>query len=219
MAEDARPNLPRSDPDSVNEKAEEPGSGPAGSEMDCSRLDEAARRTRAKANRYAAQHLGDGLEGEEILQDVLRSAIAAASHRKIERREGYLFRGVVRRIHDLLSRKPAVEYVGSAPELDTLSWVRNRGSVHEVERDLLIEEIIAPMDEETREIHFRRAKGDPWSSIAADLGITKDAAAEPFRYGIEKVRARVLGTGRVRDPGNAQGGDAPLAGGSRPRRT
>lgn len=214
MAEDARSNPPQA----ANEPPDKADEGGVDGDTERGRLEEAARRTRAKANRYAARLLGDGLEGEEILEDVLQSAVAAASHSKIERPEGYLFRGVVRRIHDLLLRKAPVEYVGSAPDLDALSLVRGRGSGHEIERNLLIQEIIALMDEETREVHFRRTRGDRWSSIAADLGITKAAAEERFRYGIEKVRARVLGSGRAKEAGRAQSGNARSTGTSRARR-
>src|SRR5215469_3606714 len=148
MAEDARPEPPQPDLDPAREPEEKVSFGPFDSERE--RLEEAARHTRGKANRYAARHLGDGLQGEEILDDVLQSAIAAASRSRIERPEGYLFRGVVRRVWDLLSHRPAVEYVGSSPDLDVLGGAPSRSSVHELERNLLIREIIALMDEETR---------------------------------------------------------------------
>lgn len=214
MAEDARPDQPDLDP---SRKPEEKAKAEP-LDSDRERLEEAARRTRNKANRYAARHLGDGLQGEEILDDVLWSAIAAASRRSIERPEGYLFRSVVRRVWDLLAHKPAVEYVGSAPDLDALSDARSGSSSHEIEQKLLIKEIIALMDGETRAIHFRRARGDRWSSIAADLGITEAAAQERFRYGIEKVRTRVAGAGRGKNTGTAQGGNELSTGSSRARR-
>ncbi|HEV2381824.1 MAG TPA: hypothetical protein VG206_18805 [Terriglobia bacterium] len=131
------------------------------------------------------------------------SAIAAAPRGSIEKPEQYLFRGVVRRIWDLLSRKPQIEYVGSVPDLDALKRPGSGSWGNEIERNLLIEEIIALMDEETRQIHFRRARGDRWSRIAADLGISEDAAEERFRYGIEKVKARILRLGRAQDPESA----------------
>ena len=209
MAEDARPSLPppNSDPVKEPEQKIEAESSDLTSERD--RLEEAARRTRAKANRYAARHLGDGVQGEEILDDVLQSAIAAGSRSRIERPEGYLFRGVVRRVWDLLSHQPAVEYAGSSPDLDALSGTKGSPLVHEIERNLLVKEIIALMDEETRAIYFRRARGDRWSSIAADLAISEAAAQERFRYGIEKVRARVLGQGPAKDAGSGEGGNKP----------
>jgi DNA-directed RNA polymerase specialized sigma24 family protein len=217
MAEDARPDLPQPDPDPARQPEGQPELTLV-PEAERERLEEAARRTRAKANRYAARHLGDGLQGEEILDDVLQSAIAAASRKRIEMPEGYLFRGVVRRVWKLLSHKPRVEYVGSSPDLDVLSGSRSRSSGHEVERNLLIKEIIALMDEDTREIHFRRARGDRWSSIAADLGISEAAAEERFRYGMEKVRVRVAGFGRGKEAGSAQGGNQPSRGRSQARR-
>jgi len=218
MAEDARPEPPQPDLGAGEESEEkaEPESLDSATERD--RLEEAARRTRGKANRYAARHLGDGLQGEEILDDVLQSAIAAGSCNRIERPEGYLFRGVVRRVWDLLSHKPRVEYVGSAPDVDALSGL-GRGSLgHEIERNLLIKEVIALMDKETRGIYFRRARGDRWSSIAADLGTSEAAAQERFRYGIEKVRVQVAGSGPARETENAQGGNKRSTGTSRARR-
>lgn len=210
MAEDARPDLPPPDLAPARKPEQKVNPGTSTSERD--RLEEAARRTRGKANRYAARHLGDGLQGEEILDDVLQSAIAAASRRRIEKPEGYLFRGVVRRVWDLLSHKPRVEYVGSAPDLDALGGARSGSSGHEIERNVLIKEIIALMDDETREIHFRRARGDRWSSIAAGLGISEAAAEERFQYGMEKVRARVAGPSRGKEAGSAQGGNQPSRG-------
>jgi DNA-directed RNA polymerase specialized sigma24 family protein len=209
MAEHARPDLPEPDSDPTKEPGEkvEPECLNWGSESD--RLEEAARRIRAKANRYAAQHLGDGLQGEEILDDVLQSAIAAGSRSRIEKPEGYLFRGVVRRVWDLLSHRPVVEYAGSGPELDAVTSTRSGPSVHEIERNLLVKEIIALMEEETRMIHFRRARGDRWNSIAAELGISEAAAQERFRYGMEKVRARVLGSDLAKDTGSGKGRSKP----------
>jgi DNA-directed RNA polymerase specialized sigma24 family protein len=209
MAEDARTDLPPPNSDPVKEPEEKVEPESLDSEHERERLEEAARRIRDKANRYAARHLGDGVQGEEILDDVLQSAITAGSRSRIERPEGYLFRGVVRRVWDLLSHQPAVDYAGSSSDLDALSGTNNRPSVHEIERNLLVKEIIALMDEETRQIHFRRARGDRWSSIAADLGISEAAAQERFRYGIEKVRARVLGRGPAKDAGSGEGGNKP----------
>lgn len=204
MAEDARSNLPQPADEPADQTDES-----AGPDSERGRLEEAAGRLRQRVNRYAAQHLGDGLQGEEILDDVLQSAIAAASRNRIEKPEGYLFRGVVRRIWDLLSHQPAVDYAGSTPDLDALRGGKSAPSVHEIERTLLVKEIIALMDEETRELHFRRARGDPWSSIAGDLRISQAAAQERFRYGIEKVRRMVLGRGPAKGARRGQGGNRP----------
>lgn len=144
-----------------------------------------------------------GYKVRRFLSTFFSSAIAAAPRGSIEKPEQYLFRGVVRRIWDLLSRKPQIEYVGSVPDLDALKRPGSGSWGNEIERNLLIEEIIALMDEETRQIHFRRARGDRWSRIAADLGISEDAAEERFRYGIEKVKARILRLGRAQDPESA----------------
>lgn len=72
MAEDARPNLPLRDLVPASDQAEKADPGDLDSGADRGRLEEAARRTRAKANRYAARYLGDGLQGEEILEHVLQ---------------------------------------------------------------------------------------------------------------------------------------------------
>jgi len=215
---DARPDPPQPDQHAGEQSGEraEPESPDRATERE--RLEEAARRTREKANRYAARHLGDGLQGEEILDDVLQSAIAAASRNKIERPEGYLFRGVVRRVWDLLAHKPRVEYVGSSPDLDAVSRSGIGSSADEVERNLLVQEVIALMDDETRLIYFRRSRGDLWNTIAADLQTSEAAAQERFRYGIEKVRARVVGPGRRGQTASAHGGAKPSIGTSRGRR-
>lgn len=166
----------------------------------------------------AARHLGDGLQGEEILEDVLQAAAVAATRGRIEKPERYLLRGVVRRIRDLLSHRPQIEYVGSAPDLDAVAEASGRSWGNEVERRILIEELIALMDDETREIHFRRARGDRWNTIAADLGISADAAEERFRYGLEKVRTRILGSTRASGSPGVRGEGNRAADASRPNR-
>ena len=193
MGRDARPELPLWAWEARHE--EEDCIGP---EKDSARehgaIAEAAQRLRAWAARYAERYLGDRLQGEEILADVARDAIAAASSVNIERPESYLLRGVVRRVRRLLSRTPPIDYVGSVPDLDALKESRVEQWVNESERHLLIQEIIALMDDQTRRIHLRRARGDSWNQIGANLGISPDAARERLRHGLEKVKAKIAGS-------------------------
>jgi len=219
MGRDAPENLPLWAWHSANKEHGKTETEALDSGAPCGGLVEAARRTRPTAIRYAARYLGDGLQGEDILEDVLRSAAVVASRGTIEKPDRYLLRGVVRRIRDLLSRRPQIEYVGSAPDLDALAEARGGSWGNEVERNLLIEEVISLMDEETRDIHFRRARGDRWNTIAADLGISADAAEERFRYGLEKVRSRIFGSARATGSRNANCEDKPPADPSQPNRT
>lgn len=120
MGRDARPTLPLWAWGSTNE---EPGGAEVANPDAAAsrgRLADAAQRIRRQAIRYAARYLGDGLKGEEILEDVLRSAVGAVSRRGIEKPERYLFRGVVRRVRALLSRGPQTEFVGSVADLEAL---------------------------------------------------------------------------------------------------
>jgi len=199
MGRDARPNLPLWAWDSTNGEPWSIEAANADASASLRPLAEAARRTKQHAIRYAARYLGDGLQGEEILEDVLRSAAGAASRGRIEKPERYLLKGVVRRVRELLSRKPLIEYVGSVADLDALKQGRSENWVEEFERHLLIEETIALMDHETRGILFRRARRDDWNKIGAELGISAHAAEQRFRYGLEKVRAKILGSSAVKD--------------------
>jgi DNA-directed RNA polymerase specialized sigma24 family protein len=155
-------------------------------------LIEAAQRTWRDAVEYAVRHLGDKARAAEVVDGVVYSAAKAYRQKPIENPESYLLSGVMRRVRRLLAREQRIEYVGSLEALETLKEARDTAWVAKLEDHLLLEEIVTLMDEPTKDIYLKWARGDSWKEIAGDIGIRVGAAKERFRHGVEKARERVF---------------------------
>ena len=83
-------------------------------------------------------------------------------------------------------------YRGSPKELEGLKGAWDTSWVAELDKRILVQELIGFMDMETRDLFFKWVRGDEWEEIAGDLGISANAAQHRLRYGIEKARERVF---------------------------
>jgi DNA-directed RNA polymerase specialized sigma24 family protein len=197
MARDAKAEVSRWPWNSGVLHGKAAGADDSGSHGDAGRLHRAAQRIRRRVTQYTARHLGDGLRGEEILEDVLQSAVLAEERSEICSPEGYLFSGVVRRVKQLLARTPEIDYRGSVWDLDRLRTSRANDWTRAFEDELLAKEMISLLDAETRRIHRKKAMGDSWDEIGADLGISAEAARKRFAYGIQKLKERIADSGGI----------------------
>ncbi|HEV2380777.1 MAG TPA: hypothetical protein VG206_13415 [Terriglobia bacterium] len=197
MARDERAEASRWLWDSAIARGKAPGGTDSGTQRGARQLHKAARRIRRRVTEYAARYLGDGQRGEEILEDVLQSAVVVEGRSEIRSPEGYLFSGVVRRVKELLARTPEIDYRGSVWDLDRLKATHDNGWAEALENQLLAKELISLLDGETWRIHLKKAMGDSWDEIGADLGISAEAARKRFAHGIERLRVRIAESGRV----------------------
>jgi hypothetical protein len=98
----------------------------------------------------------------------------------------------VRRVKKLLAREQRIEYRGSLEELEGLKGAWDTNWVAELDNRILVQELVGLMDRETRDLFFKRVRGDEWEELAGDLGITVNAAQHRLRYGLEKAREHVF---------------------------
>jgi DNA-directed RNA polymerase specialized sigma24 family protein len=155
-------------------------------------LAEAAPGTWRAGLAYAERYLGDTALAAEIVEGVVHSAAKAHRHKPIKNPDSYLLSGIVRRVKKLLAREQRVEYRGSLEELEGLKGAWDTSWVAELDKRILVQELVDLMDTETRDLFFKWVRGDEWEEIAGDLGISANAAQHRLRYGIEKARERVF---------------------------
>ncbi len=155
-------------------------------------LAEAAPGTWRAGLAYAARYLGDTALAAEVVEGVAQSAAKAHRNKPIKNPDSYVLSGIVRRVKKLLAREQRIEYVGSLEELESLKAAQDATWVAELDKRILIQELIGFMDRETRDLFFKWVRGDEWEEIAGDLGISANAAQHRLRYGIEKARERVF---------------------------
>ena len=141
---------------------------------------------------YAARYLGDTALAAEIVEGVVHSAAKAHPHKPIKNPDSYVLSGIVRRVKRLLARERRIEYRGSLEELEGLTGAWDTSWVAELDKRILVQELVDLMDTETRDLFFKWVRGDEWEEIAGDLGISANAAQHRLRYGIEKARERVF---------------------------
>jgi hypothetical protein len=76
------------------------------------------------------------------------------------------FLGVVRRVKKLLAREQRVEHRGSLEEFEGLKGASDTNWVAELDNRILVQELVAFMDSETRDLFFKWVRGDDWEEIA-----------------------------------------------------
>lgn len=76
-----------------------------------------------------------------------------------------------------------------------------------LERDLQIQQIVAKMDDWTREVWAGRQYGYSWREIAQQFGMNEPQAKMRFRYAIEKIRQNIKGPSAKADRRSDSGGE------------
>ena len=154
---------------------------------------------------YAVRYLGDAAVAADVVEGVVHSAAKAHRHKPIKNPDSYVLSGIVRRVKKLLAREQRIEYRGSLEELEGLKGAWDTNWVAELDKRILVQELVGFMDSEMRDLFFKWVRGDEWKEIAGDLGISANAAQHRLRYGIEKARERVFqSTNRKPKPAPAE---------------
>lgn len=161
---------------------------------------EAAQRDWKRVLSYARRHRQDAAFAAEVFETVvhsLSSALRRHPHpdRSIKNLDNYLFWAFARRLNRLLAREPAVEYMGSFDDLQSLKGTHDADWVSRVHNELLVKELQSYMSARVRHVFFLRESGYSWGEISRKLGIKADNLWFQFRYGIGKARKRILRTG------------------------
>lgn len=110
--------------------------------------------------------------------------------------EAYLFRAFHRRFNRVLKREgqqdARLELVSSTAELEQIRSVQDVDAAARLERDITLREIVALMDEWTKEVWESRLYGYSWREIAAKYEMTEAQAKNKFAYGLRQTRERVM---------------------------
>src|SRR6266852_1383918 len=149
-----------------------------------------------------AQRIGprSGLHGEKVLGDPalvltvfeeVAATVTLAIETKVLRGEppikdldGYLYRAFMHRVHDEKRRGPRLLNVG---DLESKTPVR-RADLSEIERKLLLDQLLGTCDTVTADIILRHYSGQKWPEVGAACGISATAARLRFRKAMLQIR-------------------------------
>jgi hypothetical protein len=137
--------------------------------------------------------LGDPAVALSLLEEVAASTTSAI-HAKVLRGEppikdldGYLYLAFIRRVRDEKRRGPALQ------SLTDMEWKAGspRVGLSEVERTVLLDELLGTCDTVTVDIILRRHSGQGWREIGASCGISATAARLRFRKSMLRIRRTI----------------------------
>ncbi len=157
---------------------------------------EAAQRIGPRAAVHGEKVLGDPAIALTLLEEVAAS-VTLAIEAKVLRGEppikdldGYLYRAFMHRVHDEKRRGPRLLNVG---DLESKAPVR-RADLSEIERKLLLDQLLGTCDTVTADIILRHYSGQKWPEVGAACGISATAARLRFRKAMLRMR-------RITEPG------------------
>jgi DNA-directed RNA polymerase specialized sigma24 family protein len=137
--------------------------------------------------------LGDPAVALTLLEEVAAST-TSAMHAKLLRGEppirdldGYLYLAFMRRVRDKKRRGPALQ------SLTDLEWKAGspRSGLSEIERNVLLDELLGTCDTVTVDIVIRRYSGQGWREIGTASGISATAARLRFRKAMLRIRRAI----------------------------
>ncbi len=140
---------------------------------------------------------------EKVLRAVSKKRQRRPEHQlEIANLESYLIGIFHHRFNRLLEREQrwlsTIELVASTADLEKIESARNIRWVSELERAITIKQIVAHMDEWTRNVWKARQYGYSWKEISKPLGLNVQQAIMRYRYGLEKTRKRLIELLRAR---------------------
>jgi RNA polymerase sigma factor (sigma-70 family) len=144
---------------------------------------------------HRAVSLGEKLLGDPALALTLFEEVAAtvskalteklpAEKASIRDMRGYLFRAYLRRIN--IERKVTVALNDSTQEEQEKHT--RRSSESNIERQILLSEVLKSCDTLTREIFYLRLEGCSWREIGKRCGIPLNAASLRFSKALRRLR-------------------------------
>lgn len=133
-----------------------------------------------------------------IAANLLEEAAAAVS-RALDRKRnrpqdpirdlrGYLFRAFIRRVNKKLRRQLQVE---NAVRILLVTSQNSSDPLVELERKILIDELLTSGDDVTRDVFYRRVEGLSWDEIGDSYGRSSHAAESRFSEGIRRLAKRL----------------------------
>jgi DNA-directed RNA polymerase specialized sigma24 family protein len=99
--------------------------------------------------------------------------------------QAYLFRAFIRRINKTLKRRVLVENAVRFLFLDSRN---STDPWEELERKMLIDELLTRDRPSTRDMFYRRSHGLLWDDIAPFYGISAHAAESRFSQALKRIR-------------------------------
>jgi DNA-directed RNA polymerase specialized sigma24 family protein len=138
---------------------------------------------------------GERILGDPALAVTLLEEVAAATTSAIHTRflrgeppiddlDGYLYLAFIRRVRDAKRKGPVLQSVGD------IEWEARspRIRLSEIERKVLLDQLLATCDTVTVDIILRRYSRQKWRDIGAACGITATAARLRFRKAMLRIR-------------------------------
>jgi DNA-directed RNA polymerase specialized sigma24 family protein len=171
----------------------------------------AAKRNWTRVLTYAESRRQDGSIAAEALEYAVQSlALLKERHPRARARirnlDYYIFWAAVHRLDRLARVEPEIEYLGSLDDLNPLSRTQDSDLARQIEKDLVVNEVVGYMNEQTRYLFSLRQMGYSWGEIAEGMDSTAHNAESLFSKGLEKARRRILGRARMkRNPTPDQG--------------
>lgn len=137
----------------------------------------------------------------EVWECVLRSVSRTLGRRRAPQKildlESYLIGAFQHRLNRALKKERQRERTISLTpphELEQRADTRNIDWAAELERDLQVQQIVAHMDDWTREAWAGRLYGFSWREIAEQSGMNEPQAKMRFRYAVAKIRKSLTET-------------------------
>jgi len=138
---------------------------------------------------------GEGILGDPALVLTLLEEVAARTtiviHGKVLRAEppiedldGYLYLAFIRRVREVKRKRPVLQ------SLTDMEWKAGspRAGLSDIERNVLLDELLGTCDTVTVDIVLRRYSGQAWREIGAAFGISATAARLRFRNAMLRIR-------------------------------
>jgi hypothetical protein len=163
----------------------------------------AAKRNWTRVLTYAESRRQDGSIAAEALEYAVHSlALLNERHPRARARirslDYYIFWAAVHRLDRLARVEPEIEYLGSLDDLKPLSGTQDSDSARRIEKDLVVNEVVGYMNEQTRYLFSLRQMGYSWEEIAEGIDSTAHNAESQFNKGLTKARKRILGRSRMK---------------------
>jgi DNA-directed RNA polymerase specialized sigma24 family protein len=137
----------------------------------------------------------------DVWEQVLRSVSMTLNRRRDHRPpisdlQSYLFGAFLHRFNRVLKREQRqaerIELIASLHDLERLEGAVDAEWVSDLERTITVNQIVAHMDDWTREVWKARQFGYSWKEIARHLGQNEQQTIMKFRYGLEKTRRHMF---------------------------
>jgi DNA-directed RNA polymerase specialized sigma24 family protein len=143
--------------------------------------------------------LNDGSGAMQLLERVVHE-IADSQHRGRVPTELYapkslLLTRLYQRLLNEIRRSRRISYVGTLFDLETM-FGRRQAKVNETEaiyRRILIMQLLALLDQDSRRLVMFRLMDHPWSEIGRLLGQRTGTLHERFRVALKRLRERLSG--------------------------